>query len=149
LHQALLRFAHCSRLVWWWLRKPHLHGCRAIVTNEAGALLLVRHSYQRLGQWMLPGGGLNSGESAEEAAAREVAEETGCRISGAHCFGVNLERLAGSHHDVHLVVATSSDTPKPDGREIIDAQFFPADALPVTLSAATGACIDLWRQRTR
>lgn len=48
--------------------------CRGIIIED-GALLL---SYETLtGQWMLPGGGLEPGESEAECCAREVAEETG------------------------------------------------------------------------
>ena len=48
--------------------------------EHAGRLLLVHHV--RPGQydfWVSPGGGVKEGESLEEAAAREVFEETGLR----------------------------------------------------------------------
>ena len=56
--------------------------CRSIVLKE-GLLLL---SYETLtGTWMLPGGGLEEGESEEECCRREVAEETGFLIKPAPC----------------------------------------------------------------
>lgn len=49
----------------------------AIVLNDAGQILLV-NDYRR--GWELPGGLVEKGESVEEAAIREVHEETGITI---------------------------------------------------------------------
>jgi 8-oxo-dGTP pyrophosphatase MutT (NUDIX family) len=53
-----------------------------IVTNDAGDVLLIRRSDN--GNWALPGGAMDLGESLSQAAIRETAEETGitCEISG-------------------------------------------------------------------
>lgn len=52
-------------------------GAYGVVRRE-GAVLLVWD--QEDGQWYFPGGGIEAGESAEEALAREVTEETGFRL---------------------------------------------------------------------
>ncbi len=46
-----------------------------------GGLLLVRRAIPPIGQLALPGGFINLGESWQEAAARELFEETGIRIT--------------------------------------------------------------------
>ncbi|MEB3203315.1 MAG: NUDIX hydrolase [Candidatus Sericytochromatia bacterium] len=69
-----------------------------------GQVLLVRHRKEGQVYWLLPGGGLEHGESIAEGLAREVREETG--------FDACLERLVaivesiapdGSRHIVHLI----------------------------------------------
>ena len=57
----------------------------AVIFNNDNEILLVRSTYQRFHPWGLPGGSLDYGESAEDAALREVWEETG--------FQVEIERL--------------------------------------------------------
>ena len=46
--------------------------------DESGRVLLVKRRYEPLaGQWSLPGGALEVGETLEAGVAREIAEETG------------------------------------------------------------------------
>lgn len=52
------------------------------IVEEAGKLLLVHHIKPgKYDFWVAPGGGVKEGESLEEAAAREVLEETGLRAT--------------------------------------------------------------------
>jgi len=50
---------------------------KAVVKDDAGNVLLGR---EKDGSWELPGGGLEHGENAKEALARESAEETGFTV---------------------------------------------------------------------
>lgn len=52
------------------------------VTNDAGEVLLIRRSDN--GNWALPGGAVDLGESLTHAAVRETLEESGieCEITG-------------------------------------------------------------------
>ena len=54
--------------------------------SEVGRQILIIHR-QRYDDWSLPKGKLNKGESWEEAAIREVEEETGCQAV--------IEKIAG------------------------------------------------------
>ena len=66
-------------------------GCSAAILDQKGRILLTRRADN--GQWCLPSGGLEPGESVTEACEREVWEETGLRV--------RVKRLVGvySHSD--------------------------------------------------
>ena len=55
-------------------------GVGVVVWRDGGVLLVRRGRPPRAGQWALPGGAQELGETLFEAATREVREETGVRI---------------------------------------------------------------------
>jgi ADP-ribose pyrophosphatase YjhB (NUDIX family) len=89
-------------------------GCSAAIFDERGRILLTRRTDN--GQWCLPGGRMESGESAAEACEREVFEETG--------LNVRVTRLVGVYsHPDQLVVY-------PDGNKAhIVALHFEAEVI--------------------
>ena len=55
-------------------------GARAIVLDDNDRMLMVKQHHEDQDIRMVPGGGIEDGESAAEAAVREVKEETGLDI---------------------------------------------------------------------
>lgn len=64
-------------------------GAVAIIRDGGGRLLLLlrddRPDIVSPGVWSFPGGGIEPGETPQEAAAREMREELGIRVSAADC----------------------------------------------------------------
>jgi ADP-ribose pyrophosphatase YjhB (NUDIX family) len=74
-------------------------GVSAVIFDRRGRLLLQQRSDG--GQWGLPGGSVEIGESVTAAAAREVLEETG--------LTVRVRRLVGVYSDPALQVVRYPD----------------------------------------
>lgn len=133
LHRLAYRLAHGLRRVWWRVAQPRVSGCRILAFDEEGRVLLVRHSYGS-GNWMAPGGGLKRGEDPLLTGSRELREETGCSLDGVWQVARVEEPLRGATNVVHVIAGHAIGAPAADGREVIEAAFFAADALPLPMS---------------
>jgi ADP-ribose pyrophosphatase YjhB (NUDIX family) len=61
-----------------------LVGIGVVVLRPDAVLLARRGNPPNVGAWSLPGGAQELGETAEEAARRELAEETGLQVGSLH-----------------------------------------------------------------
>lgn len=138
------RFAHGLRHRWRKWRKVPLEGVSMIARDLDGRILMIRLNYAEAG-WCFPGGGAKRGETMLEAAVRELAEETGCRAIAPKPVGQLAETVSGSPHMAHVFTCTTRDAPVPDGREVVEARFFPSHSLPYPMTALTEARLELWR----
>lgn len=133
-------------------------GANAIV-ERSGSVLLVKLSYgPREGHWTLPGGLMEGDETPEEAAVREIAEETG--------FDVELDGLIASYmrpaaqraegwaplviltYRAHITGGALRIAPA----EVLEAAFFPRDELPALEELAwpsTVQGLDAWKALER
>lgn len=111
-------------------------GVGVVVRNQRGWILLEKRSDN--GLWGLPGGRIEPGESAVEAAVREVKEETGLTVTITRLLGVYSEPtnriVTFPDNVVHLVdilleAAIVSGQLSCSG-ESADLQFFAPAALP-------------------
>ena len=116
---------------------------RILALDEAGRVLLVRHSYGSR-YWMPPSGGLAAGEEACAAAARELREETGAGLADAVELGTLGESLSGASDTVHLVAGRLTGTPRADNREILAVGLFAPAALPRPMTARMTANLPEW-----
>lgn len=120
------------------VRRRMVLGARVAVF-EGDKVLLLRHTY--LPGWHFPGGGVEPGETAGDAAAREMLEETGLAPRGAlTLFGLyhNMHEATNRDHlalftcrafDVARVFAANA--------EIAEIGWFAPDGLPADTEPGT------------
>lgn len=148
LHRLAYRIAHGLRHRWRVWRGTPLEGVSMIARDLHGQVLMVRLSYAGEG-WSLPGGGARRGETMQAAAVRELVEETGCTARAVRLVGQFQEILSGSPHTAHVFACTTEDMPRADGREVVEARFFPLHSLPHPMTARAEARLALWRESER
>lgn len=101
-----------------------------VLSQDKRKILLVKRKDVPI--WVLPGGGIDRGESPEDAALREVLEETGahCRIvravavyspQGAFTETTHLFEMSEAEPGTSKLIVTD---------ESVDVGFFPLDRLP-------------------
>lgn len=104
----------------------------AVVRDDAGRLLLVRRGHPPgLGRWSLPGGRIEPGETPAQAAAREVAEETGLTVT----VGDLLATVQIGDYLVHDFAATVTGGELSAGDDASDVRWCSladAELLPLT-----------------
>jgi 8-oxo-dGTP pyrophosphatase MutT (NUDIX family) len=113
-------------------------GVRAVVFDSSGKVFLVMHSY--VPGWHLPGGGVEVGETAATALARELREEGNIdQVDQPILFGVYFNRRISRRDHVALYVVRSfrQDAPPQPNHEIVAHGFFAPDALPAETTRAT------------
>ena len=108
---------------------PQLAPCAIVLVQRGDEVLLTRKPEWAPNRYGLVAGFVEFGEALEEAAAREVLEETGVRITnvrylGSQCWPFPSQLMCGFAADyaggeIHV-----------DTRELADARWFRRDALP-------------------
>lgn len=123
------------------VRPPVTLGVRLAVFDTLGRTVLVRHTY--VAGWHFPGGAVDAGEAAVDAALREFREETGLAVSGAPTlFGLYFNRSYAARDHVALFVVTGHPPfdvgeMKPQAAEIAEAVAIPATDPPAGVTGAT------------
>jgi 8-oxo-dGTP diphosphatase len=130
-----------------------LVGAGVACLGTAGQLLMVRRRDN--GLWDLPGGRVEVGEATQDAAARELLEETGLQ---AHHLSL-LEVLSGpdtlhTYPDgntvawVTVIYSCREWSGEPQAADdAAEIGWFELDTVPGPVSAATGLYLDLLRRR--
>jgi ADP-ribose pyrophosphatase YjhB (NUDIX family) len=103
-----------------------------VFLRNGDEILLVRQAYGER-YWSLPGGKMEPGESVEEAAVREVREETGLEIQVTRVVGLYSKPAEGG-----LAITFEGEVVggrlEPDN-EISECACFPPDQLPEPVRA--------------
>ena len=105
--------------------------CVGAVAVRDGSVLLVRRAHgPAVGQWSVPGGRVEWGETLAEAIVREVAEETGLEAT---CGGFAgwVERIGEDYHYVivDFWVTVGGHDPPVAGDDAAEARWVPLEEL--------------------
>jgi ADP-ribose pyrophosphatase YjhB (NUDIX family) len=96
--------------------------------REDGRLLLVRRAIEpRVGTWVFPGGFMDVGETAEEAAARETREEACLEVEELRLLGVYTRTEPGV---VVIVYEARAIGEARVGDETSEVRWFAANEIP-------------------
>ena len=99
-----------------------MHGDKILLVNAASGSIQ--------GQWMLPGGFVERGETIDTAIRREIMEEAGVAADVQGLIGVR-NRTMPDENSTYLIflLSAASDTTQPDGVEIAEARYFTFEEL--------------------
>jgi ADP-ribose pyrophosphatase YjhB (NUDIX family) len=112
-----------------WLAVPKFSvGVTGIVFDDAGQVLLLRHTFRRRYPWGLVSGWVKRGEALEAALHREVAEETGLAVRIERLFCVRTDRLRSMLEVVYLCRFAGGEF-RPSA-EVTELRWCRADDLP-------------------
>lgn len=122
---------------WFRLNRSMTLGVRGVVTDAGGRVLLVRHTYTP--GWHFPGGGVERGETALQALAKELREEAGVILAGPASL-LSVHSNHGFFPNDHVLVFRISDwrqEARPDRGEIAETGFFDPLAPPEGVTGGT------------
>ena len=97
-----------------------------VIVNDAGEILLIRRTDN--GNWALPGGAIDLGESVAQAAVRETLEESGieCAITG----------IVGIYSDPkHVILYTSNGEARQEFSIVLTARAVSGQPTPSSESS--------------
>ncbi|MDE2939090.1 MAG: NUDIX hydrolase [Chloroflexota bacterium] len=128
----------CGRVVYY---DPKITAI-TIVSREGKVLLMRRAGEPQHGLWSVPGGYVDRGEVVEQAAAREVLEETGLEVEITGLVGLYSEP------GKPVIVAAFSGVEKggrlAPGTESLEVGFFAPDDLPPLAFPADSRILEAW-----
>ena len=139
--RSAVRVAAVARRLVWFVVRPRTIGSQMIVVNDAGEVMLVRHSYDRE-VLRFPGGGAKRSETMAECAARELREETSLQVddpAALELLGIYTGREGQQTAFIAVFVApagTWRGHPQ-TSPEIDSVSFYAPGSLPLDTSPAT------------
>ncbi len=107
----------------------------AVVRDERGRVLLLRHTMRKGSGWGIPGGFMVAGEQPEEAVRREIREETGLELEAVElAFIRTLKNIRQVEVIFRGLLRAEAIEGMEKNFEIEGAGWFATDALPRELS---------------
>ena len=100
----------------------------AVITDDQGRVLLLKHRFRPGSGWGIPGGYINKGEQAEKALRRELREEAGLELEDVTIMTARTFRRPQQVEIIFLCRAASE--PERLNYEIEKAEWFKFPDVP-------------------
>lgn len=96
------------------------------VVHSSGRVLLIRRARPpSQGEWTLPGGKQELGETLEETVVRELREETGLHVTVVRKLEIYVLEREDHAYDIHEFLCTAdAEAPITPGDDASDARWF-------------------------
>ena len=120
------------------------------IERDRAYLLLRRNEEPYLGEWDLPGGFVEMGESPRDAVRREVLEETGLTVTPTEVIGAFTSEYGdtGKHTiDIAYLCRLEGGAFELDRHEKTDAAWFRLDDMPALAFAGERQALEVLRNR--
>lgn len=146
--EAALACDECGLVVY-----PHPAVAACVLVERAGRVLLARRARDpERGKWDIPGGFTDEGEHPEDAARRELREETGLDVELGDFFGIWPDWYGEAKDAAYVVAlfwrATANGEPQA-ADDVSDLRWFSPDELPPAGELAfdnVARVLAAWRQ---
>ncbi|MGH3584699.1 MAG: NUDIX hydrolase [Pseudonocardia sp.] len=102
----------------------------AIIVNDGRVLMIRRREREGKLLWAFPGGGIEAGESPEQAAVRETSEEVGLEVKAVKALGDRVHPQTGRHMSYVACEVISGDAFVGDEEEIAEIAWVTHDEIP-------------------
>lgn len=148
MKRFLYPLAYAVLSIYWQVFKPKTQGVKVII-ESGGKILMIKNSYGGV-RWNLPGGGVDKGETALDAALREAREEVGIQVDETTIqeIGSYVTTHEGKIDTVHVFHGFTTQDSEIDNDEIVQAAWFSRDALPEQVATQAQKSLALWDAKT-
>jgi 8-oxo-dGTP diphosphatase len=104
----------------------------AIIVDDRGRVLLLKHVFRPGSGWGIPGGFINKRENPEDALHRELMEEVGLELAETKLAFTRT--LKSPDHVEIIFMCRALGEPRSRSMEVAEFGWFPLDALPADFS---------------
>jgi 8-oxo-dGTP diphosphatase len=102
----------------------------AIIAKEGRVLMVRRRQQEGKLLWAFPGGGIEAGETPEQAAVREVAEEVALEAKAVRILGARIHPQTGADMTYVACEPVAGEARVEDADELAEVAWITLDEIP-------------------
>jgi 8-oxo-dGTP diphosphatase len=102
----------------------------AIIVREGRVLMVRRRQQEGKLLWAFPGGGIEAGETPEQAAVREVAEEVALEAKAVRVLGARVHPQTGADMTYVACEPVAGEARVEDAEELAEVAWIALDEIP-------------------